>query len=65
MTARLTDVTGESLSYIGIPLSLCQTEEEEDGHRSNYLTVQQWSDDPCAGDEKDELKSTFESNVAA
>lgn len=38
-SARLTDVIGEPLSYIGIPLSLCQR-EEEDGHQASEFTVQ-------------------------
>lgn len=33
-SARLTDVIGESLTYIGIPLSQCQR-EEEGGHRAS------------------------------
>lgn len=38
-SARLTDVIGESLTYIGIPLSLCQR-EEGGGHRASQFTVQ-------------------------
>lgn len=34
VSARLTDVIGESLTYIGIPLSPCQR-EEEGGHRAS------------------------------